>query len=112
VRGHVSGQKLLGVALACERRYPVRGGGHVLERPGVVAPRLVVGERGIDASGSSRDIGLEERDQTIGRSIGRGFKSTEYTTLKMAVFAPMPSAIAMTASRVGPGALRKARQAK
>ncbi|HYT68786.1 MAG TPA: hypothetical protein VEL51_20345 [Vicinamibacterales bacterium] len=38
---------------------------------------------------------------------GSGFSSTPLTTLKIALFAPMPSARVTTAMRVNPGALNK-----
>ena len=42
---------------------------------------------------------------------GSGRSSTAFTTLKMAVVAPIPSASVSTATSVKPGVLRKARMA-
>src|SRR5262245_3097553 len=48
----------------------------------------------------------------FGSGYGSGCSSTCLTTVKMAVLAPMPRAVASTAARVKPGALRSMRAAK
>ena len=46
-----------------------------------------------------------------GCKYGKGFNSTESTTVKMAVLAPMPKASAAMAMAVNPGFLRSMRTA-
>jgi hypothetical protein len=58
-----------------------------------------------------RQIRLPQRYQTIGFDIGSGSSNTPWTTLKIAVFAPIPSASVITATAVNPGRRSKARNA-
>jgi hypothetical protein len=46
-----------------------------------------------------------------GSGYGSGFSKTAFTTVKMAVLAPMPSASVRTATAVKPGFLRSVRNA-
>jgi hypothetical protein len=49
------------------------------------------------------------RTRRSGSGYGSGLKSTEFTTEKIAVFAPMPSASASTATAVKPGRFHNTR---
>src|SRR5262249_36391516 len=63
-----------------------------------------------DLSGSFRFV-LPTATSRSGDGNGSGFNNTALTTLKMAVFAPIPSASVTTATRVNPGDLRSWRKA-
>src|SRR6476660_3286864 len=63
-----------------------------------------------DLSGSLRFV-LPIAASRSGDGNGSGFNNTALTTLKMAVFAPIPSARVSTATRVNPGDFRSWRKA-
>ena len=87
---------------------------HAVERPVLISEieevRIRKQLNRWDLSGSLRFV-LPIATSRFGDGNGSGFNNTALTTLKIAVFAPIPSARVSTATRVNPGDLRSWRKA-
>ena len=101
-RGHLLADERLGRTRPGERRLPPLDRGHrVEEPPGFSSPRRWASPTP-DRSAARPHV-LPHHHQPVGLRIGQGRSSRAFTTLKIAVFAPMPSASVAIATSAKPG---------
>ena len=77
----------------------------------MLAISYVIGKAGIQVSDVDPGGGLPYADQRSGTGNGSGLSRTLLIMLKIAVFAPIPSASVIRVARVNPGARAKRRKA-